>query len=368
MPEQMKHLVIVSLVLTLLCGGGWLGWRYYSAHQSLESTDDAYVQADVVPLKSQVAGRIAQVLVSENEVVHENDPLVQIDPTDFKARLDQARAGLAVAKAKVTDISQQLRLQNRKIAEAKARVQAAKATVQRRELDAHRAQRLAQKGYGSKQQLQDMTADASVALAQLKQALANCAAQRKMVDVLRAQQDSARAQVESARAEVEFSRSQLAKTLIRAPRGGVVGDLGARVGASSDPAQTLLRLIPVSALYVVANYKETQVAHISIGQPVTLRVDAYPGKTFHGVVSSLAPATGAQFSLLPPDNATGNFNKIVQRVPVRIRLTEPAKQLAGLRPGMSVVPTIDTRSPGSGLSYLVPPSDRAQFVAQTRQR
>ncbi|MEJ2346580.1 MAG: HlyD family secretion protein [Gammaproteobacteria bacterium] len=347
-----KRAAILALVATVVSGGGWFAWQWYAANRYLETTDDAYVRADTVDVRPEVSGRIVAVSVRENQIVHKGQPLVKIDPGDFRARYRQQQARLDVAWASLADVSEQIGLQQKKVDQARAGVEGARAELRRATLELRRARALERKSYGSKQRLQNARAAYQVAKAGLRKAQAELAAARQMRAVLRAQRSRAKAGVESDKAALAYAKRQLTKTTIRAPSDGVVGDLGARRGAMAQPQVTLLRLVPIHNVYVTANYKETQIARMSIGQPVTLHVDALPDVTFHGVVESLAPATGTQFSLLPTDNATGNFNKIVQRVPVRIRVTGPKASLARLRPGLSVVPAVDTRRFHTQLSYL----------------
>lgn len=347
-----KHIIRISALTTLLSGAGWYAWHWYNTDRFMEQTDDAYIQADVVDVRAEVPGRITRVMVDDNQKVHAGQILVQIDTADYRAKVDQAEARLAVARASQRDVSQQIALQERKIDEAQANIAAAKAEVRRADLELHRARKLERQSYGSKQRLQNAQAAAAVAAADLRQAQARYAAERQMQSVLQAKWDSAKANVSAARAGAEYARQQLRKTTIVAARDGVVGDMAARVGDIAQPALTLMRLVPIPYVYVRANFKETQIARMSIGQPVTIHVDAFPGVTFRGRVTSLSPATGAQFSLLPQDNATGNFNKIVQRVPVRIQVTAPAERLAQLRPGLSAVPEVDTTRFNTQVSYL----------------
>jgi membrane fusion protein (multidrug efflux system) len=352
MKTVIKRAALLAVVGTIVASGGGFAWHWYVANRYLETTDDAYVRADTVDVRPEVSGRITAVLVRANQVVHKGQPLVKINPADFRARYRQQQARLDVAWASLADVSEQIGLQQKKVDQARAGVEAARAELRRTTLELRRARALERKSYGSKQRLQNARAAHEVARAALRKARAGLAAARQMRAVLRAQRARAKAGVESAKAALAYAKGQLTKTTIRASSDGVVGDLGAHRGAMAQPQVTLLRLVPVPNVYVTANYKETQIARMSIGQPVILHVDALPDVTFHGVVQSLAPATGTQFSLLPTDNATGNFNKIVQRVPVRIRVTGPKASLARLRPGLSVVPAVDTRRFHTQVSYL----------------
>ena len=330
------------------------GYQWFNAGRFIESTDNAYVQADSVALRAEISGRILQIDVKENQQVKKGDLLLKIDPSDYQAQVSQAQSQLAVSRAALLDVQAQIELQHRKVDEAKANIEATKAELHHAELELKRAQALANQAYGSRQLLQTSEANAEVAEARLTQAVAVLAAEQEMLNVYQAKRESADAAILAAQAGLDLAHNQLEKTVLLAPSDGVVGNLGARVGGVAQPSATLLYLVPLPQVYVVANFKETQIGHMSIGQPVQLSVDALPEIQFEGVVESLAPATGTEFSLLPQDNATGNFNKIVQRVPVRIRVTGPQQNLALLRPGLSVVSAVDTKQFEQQLSYREP--------------
>ena len=367
MKTLLKRALIVSILACILGSGGWYGWRWYKVKQYLEATDDAYVAADVVDVRPEVTGRIETVLVKENQPVRRGTSWCVLSRR-LPCQGRESPGAIVVARASVEDAAEQTALQQRKIEQAAAGVEAGKARMRRAGLELHRQRDLARKSFVSEQALQNTEAAASVTGAGLTESRANLAAAKQMLQVLEAKQKSARAEVASARAALDYAVQQLDKTTIEAPRDGVVGDLGARKGAMAQPELTLLRLVPVPDVYIRANFKETQIARMTVGQPATIRVDALPGVVLHGEVSSLAPATGTEFSLLPQDNATGNFNKIVQRVPVRIRVTAPAAAIARLRPGLSVVPEVDTSrfDPGRQVSYLnsEPASGTASEIAQ----
>ena len=352
MTARPKRLVVLTVVATALIFGAAYGWHWYRHNRYLESTDDAYVRADAVAIQPQIRARIAKVGVRENQDVHKGQILIELNSTDARARLEKAGAESAAARATLSDVSARMALQHRTIDKVQASLDAARAELHRAGLELRRSEALAHKSFGSRQRLQNAHAAQEVARARLAQAKAELASSQQMLAVLAAKRARAKAHVAAAQADADFAKNQLAKTTVVAPGDGVVGDLGARVGAMAEPGTTLLHLVPVPDVYVVANFKETQISRMGIGEPVAVRADAYPGVVFKGVVASLAPATGTEFSLLPRDNATGNFNKIVQRVPVRIRVTGPAGPVARLRPGLSVVAQVDTSRPGPGLSYI----------------
>ena len=337
-----KGFLIVVLVVLV----GWIatkGYDWYEHGRFIEETDNAYIKSDSISIRAEISGRIETLAVQENQHVRQGQLLVRINASDYQAKLAQANAELSVAEAALVNAQQQISLQDKKIDEAKANIDAAKAEVKRGELNLARFQVLDKQSFDSKQQLQNTEAD--VAVAKAKQAQAEAA-------VLDAQKQSAAANISSAESQIAYAQSQLAKTDILAPSDGIVGNLGARTGGLVQPTMTLLYLVPLPQVYVVANYKETQIGHMTIGQPVKLKVDAQDDVEFTGVVASISPATGSEFSLLPKDNATGNFNKIVQRVPVRIQVTGPSEYLHLLRPGLSVVPHVDTQGFNQQSAYL----------------
>lgn len=347
-----KKRIALLVVLTILVTVGSLSGGYWYSHRYLETTDNAYVQSDVVDVRPEIQGRIARVPVHENQFVHQGQLLIEIDPADFQADLQRARAQLAIAKASDAEVTEQIALQGKKLEAAEADIAAAKAEAERSRLELKRARALAHQAYGSKQRLENAQANDKVARSRVTQSRASYAAEKQNLQVLKAKQTSAQAAIASARASADFAENQLRKTRILAATDGVVGDLGARVGNVATPSMSLLRLVPIPNIYVTANYKETQIDRMSMGQPVVIHVDAFPEITFHGVVTSLSPATGTEFSLLPQDNATGNFNKIVQRVPVRIRVTGPDAGLSRLRPGLSVVTDVNTKDFDPSRNYL----------------
>ncbi|GAC20954.1 HlyD family secretion protein [Paraglaciecola arctica] len=355
MSSIVKKVAIVLIALSLLFYAASSAFAWYEHGRFSEETDNAYIKADTVAIRPEISGRIELVAVQENQRVHKGQLLIQIDAGDYQAKVKQALAQLAVSHAALANTDAQFLLQDKKLDEATANIDAANAELHRSELELKRFKVLESQSFDSRQQLQNAEAAVEVARAKVAQATAAKAAAKQMLTVLEAQRSSAEAQIEVVQSELDFSQNQLAKTAIVAPGDGIIGNLGARVGSSAQPNMTLLYLVPLAKIYVVANYKETQITHMSIGQPVKLKVDSQPEIKYTGVVESLAPSTGTEFSLLPADNATGNFNKIVQRVPVRIRITGPDNALSMLRPGLSVVPSVDTQSFSQQVSYLDTP-------------
>ena len=319
------------------------GYRYWTVGQYLETTDDAYVKADYTTVAPKVSGYIAEVLVQDNQRVRAGQALARIDDRDFRAALDQARADVAAAEAAIRNQDAQAVLQQSIIAQRKADIAANQAQVNFAQQDDQRYQHLKQTGYGTVQRAQQSEALLRERSAQLDRSQAGMIAAQKKLDVLateRAQTIAARDRSLAAARQAELN---LSYTTIVAPVDGTVGARSLRVGQFVQAGTQLMAVVPLHAVYIVANFKETQLAHVRAGQPVDIKVDGLSGVTLRGHVDSLSPASGLEFSLLPPDNATGNFTKIVQRIPVKIVIDEEG--LAGLlRSGMSVEPSIDTKA------------------------
>jgi membrane fusion protein (multidrug efflux system) len=345
--------VFFLIVLVGLAGWGVSkGIEWYEHGRFIEETDNAYIKSDSIAIRAEISGRLDTLAVQENQHVQKGQLLVRINASEYQAKLAQANAERGVALAALVNAQQQINLQYKKIDEARANIDAAKAEVKRGELNLERFQILDKQSFDSKQQLQNAQADMAIAKAKLAQAQAAHAAAQQMFAVLDAQQQSAEANITAAESQIAYAQSQLAKTDILAPSAGIVGNLGARSGGLVQPTMTLFYLVPLPEVYVVANFKETQIGHMSIGQAVILTVDAQKDVEFSGVVESISPATGTEFSLLPKDNATGNFNKIVQRVPVRIQVTGPSEYVHLLRPGLSVVAHVNTQGFNQQSAYL----------------
>jgi membrane fusion protein (multidrug efflux system) len=309
----------------------------------LQSTDDAYVRADISAITPRVGGEILAVHVVDNQAVHKGDVLVEIDTRDYAARVANAQASVASAQAAILSNEEQIKQQQANIAEARANLAASQADQVRLQKDWARAQQLVRDGVATSQRLDSSQASFKSGQAGVARSEAALQGATQQTATLQADGDKLKAQLQAQAAMLQLAQIDLDTTTLRAPIDGSVGDLSARVGERVNPGERLLSLVPLQSVYVEANYKETQLTHMSIGQAVTLEVDAYPGAHLRGHVDSLAPASGAEFSLLPPQNATGNFTKIVQRVPVKIALEADEPLRGKLRPGMSVVATVDTR-------------------------
>ncbi|AMA55853.1 HlyD family secretion protein [Bradyrhizobium sp. CCGE-LA001] len=321
---------------------GHYGYDYWTTGRYLEATDDAYVKADSTIVAPKVSGYIAKVLVGDNEKVRAGQPLAKIDDRDFKAALDQARADVAAGEASVRNIDAQLELQQPIIAQSTADVAAADANLKFAQEERARYDDLMKSGSGTIQRAQQTDAALRASTAQLQHAKSGLLAAQRKVDVLTTQRAQATAQLDRARAVAQQAALNLSYTEITAPVDGTVGARSLRVGQYVQAGTQLMAVVPLDAVYVVANFKETQLTHMRPGQPVELRIDSFRSQPLRGHIDSLSPASGLEFALLPPDNATGNFTKIVQRVPVKIVLDN--HELIGLlRPGMSAVPTVDTK-------------------------
>ena len=316
---------------------------YLTTGRYLETTDDAYVKADSTIIAPKVSGYIADVLVADNEKVKAGQLLARIDDRDFRTALNQAKADVAAAEAAIRNLDAQIELQQPLIQQQAAEVDAAEANLKFAQEERKRYDDLMKSGSGTVQRAQQTDAALRAQSAQLLQGKAGLAAANKKIDVLATQRAQAVAQLDHARAVEAQAALNLSYTKITAPVEGTVGARSLRVGQYVQAGTQLMAVVPLDAVYIVANYKETQLTNVRDGQPVELNVDSFHSTTLKGHVDSLSPASGLEFALLPPDNATGNFTKIVQRVPVKIVLDDP-RLIGLLRPGMSAVPTVNTKA------------------------
>lgn len=326
-----------AVVALAVAGGAY--WYVYA--RFFEATDDAYIQADITQLSARVSGTVASLPVAENARVVSGTLLMAIDDRDYRLALEDAQGKVATQEATLARLTAQLDVQQGSIRQAEAQVAANTAESRRAVADAARYAALVSDSAVSPVQLDQAQADAKKARANLRSAQAAQEGAQAQLVVLQAQLIEAQRTLEQLKTGVAQAVQNLAYTQVRAPVDGTFGNRGVDVGALVQPGTRLGVVVPLHALYVEANFKETQLAHIKPGQPVQVRVDALGGRVVRGRVESVAPASGATFSLLPPENATGNFTKIIQRVPVRIAL--PADADALLRPGLSVVVRVDTR-------------------------
>ena len=334
----------LALALALgIAGAADFGYGYLTTGRYLESTDDAYVKADSTIVAPKVSGYLAQVLVADNEPVKAGQLLARIDDRDFRTALDQAHADVAGSEAAVRNLDAQIALQQPIIEQGTADVTAAEANLQFAQQEQTRYDGLMKSGSGTVQRAQQTDAELREKAAQLQHGKSGLIAARKKIDVLTTDRAKSVAQLDHARAVEQQMALNLSYTEITAPVEGTVGARTLRVGQFVQAGTQLMAVVPLDAVYVVANFKETQLTHVRNGQPVEVEIDSFHGTKLKGHVDSLSPASGLEFALLPPDNATGNFTKIVQRVPVKIVLDDHS--LTGLlRPGMSAEPTINTKA------------------------
>jgi membrane fusion protein (multidrug efflux system) len=337
-----------SLATYLAIGLGALAGVAYGHHwltvgRFVQSTDDAYVGGDITVIAPKVAGFIERVAVSDNQQVAAGELLVKLDDRDYRAALARAEAAADAQRATLENLEATRRLQLAVIAQANAGVSAANAEVTRAHDDAVRFRDLSARAAASIQVFQKAEADYKEALAQSEKTRATVQAAQRQLDVIDTQKRQTQAALAEAMASVDLARLNLSYTELRAPIAGVVGNRSARTGAYAPIGAQLISIGPAQGLWVDANFKESQLARMRAGQRATVTADVLPGHEFVGHVGSLAPATGAEFSVLPAENATGNFTKIVQRVPVRIVLDAGASTLGRLRPGLSVTVDVDER-------------------------
>ena len=341
--RAIKRAALALAVALGVAGAADFGYGYLTTGRYLESTDDAYVKADSTIVSPRVSGYLAEVLVGDNQPVTAGQLLARIDDRDFKTALDQAHADVAAAEASVRNLDAQIALQQPVIEQETAGIAAAEANLQFAREEQSRYDGLMKSGSGTVQRAQQTDAALREKVAQLQHGKSGLLAAQKKVDVLTSDRAKAVAQFDHARAVDQQMALNLSYTRIIAPVDGTVGARSLRVGQFVQAGTQLMAVVPLDAVYVVANFKETQLTNVRNGQPVELTIDSFHGTRLRGHVDSLSPASGLEFALLPPDNATGNFTKIVQRVPVKIVLDD--RSLTGLlRPGMSAEPTIDTKA------------------------
>ena len=346
-PKADRKLIKRGLLIAALLAGvavaADFGYRYWTVGRFIESTDDAYVKADYTTIAPKVAGYIKEVLVNDNDHVKAGQLLARIDDRDFQAALSQAKADLKAADAAIANIDAQIQLQQSLIGQAKATVDASQASLDYAVSDAARSARLITNGVGTQSRAEETESARRQAAAAVERDQAALVAAKTKVPVLQTQRDQAAAQRDRAAAAVQPAELNLSYTKIVAAVDGTIGARSIRVGQYVTAGTQLMAVVPLHSVYVVANFKETQLTYVRPGQSVEIKVDSFPDVTIKGHVDSLSPASGLEFSLLPPDNATGNFTKIVQRIPVKIVIDDEA--LSGLlRSGMSVEPEVDTKA------------------------
>ena len=335
-----------ALLLIAIVAAVWFGLHYWNTARWQQSTDNAYVRADIHNLTSRVAGEVVEVLVRENQTVKKGEMLLRIDPRDFEAKLLNAKAMVAQAEAALVSNERTQTMQGAMVDEARASLSAAQADRGRVRKDYDRANALVKDGVATVARLDVASAAAKSAEASVVRSQAGVKVATSQVGTMQAEHARLAAQLDAMRANEKLAALDLEATTVRAPVDGRIGNLAVKLGERIGPSLRLLSLVAANTLSVEANFKETQLGHMVIGQPVQVQVDAFPDAEIEGHIESLAPASGAEFALLPPDNATGNFTKIVQRVPVKVALKLSPEQAEKLRPGMSVEANVNTK-PGA---------------------
>jgi membrane fusion protein (multidrug efflux system) len=340
---RLKRLLLLGLTGVVIGAGLWL-YRDQTYGKYQQSTNNAYVQSDAVVVSSKLGGHVARVFVVDNQRVKRGDPLVQIDSREYDAEVRQAEAQIGIAVANAEGIRAQIHEQQAGIDQAQAQLAAANGRLEFSRGEVARFVPLVSSGAESRERLAQLRDQERQAAAQVATARAQLVAARRRIGTLDAQIGQAVSQRRAAEAQLSTANVNLGATIIRASADGRVGSKTVQVGQFVQPGVRMMSIVPVQQLYVEANFKETQLGLMRVGQPVRVRIDALDDAEVHGRIESFSPGTGAQFSLLPPQNATGNFTKIVQRVPVRISIDVGPEASKLLLPGMSAVATVDTRS------------------------
>lgn len=342
-PKTLRRAGVMLLATVAVGSGLWFGVDWWRNGRFIVSTDDAYVGAEMATISAKLAANVATVAVKQNQEVRAGDPLVSLDDGDWRIALESAQAKTATAQATLARIDSQTDAARAALAQAQAQQVSAEAAVTRTGADFERANSLAAKSYGSQATLDAATAARDQANASLVSAKAGVLQAQANIKVLEAQRVEAARQIDELKVAEEKAARDLTFTKVSAPIDGLVANTNVQLGDLVSAGKRLMSIVPLDQVYVDANFKETQVGPLKIGDKATITVDALPGQTFQGTVSGIAGGTGSVFTLLPPDNATGNFTKIVQRVPVRIALAPDSAARHVLRPGMSVVVAIDPR-------------------------
>lgn len=361
-----RYALIVALIAGIVVAAAWyLNYREHGQYQ--QSTNNAYVRADFVTVSPKLGGYVEQVLVSDNQPVQRGQLLAVLDSRDYRAGVNEAEAQVAAADAGIRTARRTLDEQRATIVQADAQVASAVAAVAAASNEVRRYEPLARSGAESRERLAALVLDRDRAIANLSAQRAAAVAARRSLATQDARIGQALAQRRTARAQLSRASTDLGAVELRSSIDGVVADKSVRAGQFVQPATRLMSIVPVDQLYIEANFKETQVALMRVGQPVTITVDALDGAELRGRVASFSPGTGAQFSLLPPENATGNFTKIVQRVPVRISIEAGPEARKVLRPGLSVEVTVDTISAKGSRERIENEGERLQRdAARTR--
>ena len=351
--SRRRRRVLGALLVLVAGGAAWFGYHWWTVGRFIVSTDDAYVQAYNTTIAAKVSGYVASVPVADNAYVRTGDVIATIDDGDYKLAVDSARAKVATQEATIARIGHQIAAQQAAVEQAKTQLVSAQAAATRTELELERQNMLVARDASSRQMLEQAQANRDQAVAAVHGAQAAIVSAAANVDVLKGQRQEAIDTLSELKTALAKAERDLSFTVICAPIDGVIGNRALQVGDFVQPGQRLASLVPLDEVYINANFKETQLSHLRPGQAATIAVDALPEHAIAGTVESFAPASGAVFSLLPPDNATGNFTKIVQRLPVRIRVPRAIAAEGILRPGMSVVVSVNTKA--TALAEAGPP-------------
>jgi membrane fusion protein (multidrug efflux system) len=344
-PKKKKRgFILPVVVLALLAGGAWYGYQWWTEGRFMVSTDDAYIEGDIATISPKVTGYVAKVNVVANQQVKAGDVLATLDKGDYQNALDQAEAQIATEKLSLNRIDAQIEGGRASLAQAHAQQVALEAAVRGAQTTQKRQAELSAKSVGTTADLDTANVALDQAKANLAGGLANITAAEANISILQAQRKEAEGTVRTLELQRDKAARDLSFTVLKAPYDGLVGNRAIQEGDLVSPGQRLMAIVPVRQLYIDANFKETQIQHLVPGSKVKVHVDAYDDHAIEGTVESISPASGAVFSLLPPENATGNFTKIIQRVPVRIALPQDALDSGRLRAGLSVVVDVDTRT------------------------
>ncbi|MGI2031019.1 HlyD family secretion protein [Rhizobium panacihumi] len=344
-PKKKKRGVVLPIVvLALLAGGAWYGYEWWTTGRFMVSTDDAYIEGDIATITPKVTAFVSKVNVVANQQVKAGDTLVTLDNGDYQNALDQANAAIETQKLSLSRIDAQIAAGNASVEQAQAQVVALQASVRGAEITQKRQTELQAKSAGTAADLDQANIALDQAKANLVGGQASIASAKANITILEAQKREAEGQIRGLELQRDKAARDLSFTILKAPYDGVVGNRSVQEGDLVSSGQRLMALVPTRQLYIDANFKETQIQHLEPGSKVKVHVDAYSDDAITGTVESISPASGSVFSLLPPENATGNFTKIIQRVPVRIALPQDALDSGRLRAGLSVVVDVDTRT------------------------
>ena len=343
-PKKRRSFVLPVVVLALLAGAGWYGYDWWTNGRFLVSTDDAYIEGDIATISPKVTGYVAKVNVVANQEVKAGEVLATLDNGDYQNALDQANAQIVTEQLSLSRIDAQIEGAKASLVQAQAQKTALEATVRGAEIKQKRQSDLQAKSVGTTADLDDANTALDQAKANLAGGDANIVAAQANIAILEAQRKEAEGSVRTLEIQRDKAARDLSFTVLKAPYDGVVGNRSVQEGDLVSPGQRLMALVPTHQLYIDANFKETQIQHLVPGSKVNVHVDAYSDYPVVGTVESISPASGSVFSMLPPENATGNFTKIIQRVPVRIALPQDALDSGRLRAGLSVVVDVDTRT------------------------